>query len=69
MGIVFPPYIFFLEFKSKEEMELMPQTVEEHIQKLDNASSDNGSYSSATSDDRQQQQQLSHAHVHVLITN
>ena len=49
MGILFPPSLLFLEFKSKEEMELMPQTAEEHIQRLqddedsDSSSSSNGS--------------------------
>lgn len=31
MGLLFPPYISQLEFKSKEELQLMPQTVEEHL--------------------------------------
>ena len=49
MGILFPPSLLFLDFKSKEEMELMPQTAEEHIQRLqddedsDSSSSSNGS--------------------------
>uniref|UniRef100_A0A0A9YDY3 Transient receptor potential cation channel trpm n=1 Tax=Lygus hesperus TaxID=30085 RepID=A0A0A9YDY3_LYGHE len=30
-GLVFPPYIARLEFKSKEELQLMPQTEEEHL--------------------------------------
>lgn len=30
-GLVFPPYIAKLEFKSKEELQLMPQTEEEHL--------------------------------------
>ena len=30
LGIFCPPYITKLEFKSKEELQLMPQTEEEH---------------------------------------
>lgn len=30
MGLLFMPYILRLEFKSKEELQLMPQTTEEH---------------------------------------
>ncbi|KAL1512762.1 hypothetical protein ABEB36_002294 [Hypothenemus hampei] len=32
MGLIFPPYILRLEFKSKEELQLMPQTTEEHLE-------------------------------------
>ncbi|XP_066244869.1 transient receptor potential cation channel trpm isoform X10 [Euwallacea similis] len=32
MGLIFPPYILKLEFKSKEELQLMPQTTEEHLE-------------------------------------
>ncbi|XP_076268057.1 transient receptor potential cation channel, subfamily M isoform X2 [Rhynchophorus ferrugineus] len=32
MGLIFPPYILKLEFKSKEELQLMPQTTEEHME-------------------------------------
>lgn len=31
MGLVFPPYISRLEFKSKDELQQMPQTEEDHI--------------------------------------
>ncbi|XP_066274984.1 transient receptor potential cation channel subfamily M member 3-like isoform X1 [Branchiostoma lanceolatum] len=31
MGILCPPTILTLEFKSREELQLMPQTIEEHI--------------------------------------
>lgn len=31
LGLVFPVYIARLEFKSKEELQLMPQTEEEHL--------------------------------------
>ncbi|XP_077989060.1 transient receptor potential cation channel subfamily M member 3-like [Glandiceps talaboti] len=37
MGILLPPSIVTLEFKSKEELELMPQTIEEHFQDLQDA--------------------------------
>lgn len=30
LGIVFLPAVFLMEYKSKEELQLMPQTVEEH---------------------------------------
>lgn len=39
LGIVFPPYIFKLDFKSKEELQLMPQTMEEHLDELEDAAS------------------------------
>lgn len=32
MGLLCPPYILRLEFKSKEELQLMPQTTEEHME-------------------------------------
>ncbi|CAG9862478.1 unnamed protein product [Phyllotreta striolata] len=32
LGLIFMPYIFKLEFKSKEELQLMPQTTEEHME-------------------------------------
>ncbi|XP_064607878.1 transient receptor potential cation channel subfamily M member 3-like isoform X2 [Liolophura sinensis] len=35
--ILFPPYIQALEFKSKEELQLMPQTMEEHLDDLEDA--------------------------------
>ena len=42
MGILLPLYILALEFKSKEELQLMPQTMEEHLDELeDNVSEDN----------------------------
>jgi transient receptor potential cation channel subfamily M member 3 len=31
LGLVFPPYISRLEFKSKDELQQMPQTEEDHI--------------------------------------
>ncbi|CAH1123867.1 unnamed protein product [Ceutorhynchus assimilis] len=39
MGLIFPFYIFRLEFKSKEELQLMPQTTEEHLE-LENEDDD-----------------------------
>ncbi|XP_041371939.1 transient receptor potential cation channel subfamily M member 3-like isoform X2 [Gigantopelta aegis] len=42
MGILLPLYILALEFKSKEELQLMPQTMEEHLEELeDDVSEDN----------------------------
>lgn len=32
-GLLFPPYILCLDFKSKEELLLQPQTVREHLGK------------------------------------
>lgn len=34
MGLLFPPSIFFLEFKTKRELLSMPVTLEEHEQGL-----------------------------------
>lgn len=31
ISLLFPPFILSFEFKSKEEMQLMPQTEEEHL--------------------------------------
>ncbi|XP_026684569.1 transient receptor potential cation channel trpm-like isoform X3 [Diaphorina citri] len=46
MGLLCPFYIARLEFKSKEELQLMPQTEEEHLYGLeddnDNDSVENG---------------------------
>ncbi|XP_023311043.1 transient receptor potential cation channel trpm isoform X3 [Anoplophora glabripennis] len=39
MGLIFMPYILKLEFKSKEELQLMPQTTEEHME-LENEDDD-----------------------------
>uniref|UniRef100_A0A2C9JU93 TRPM SLOG domain-containing protein n=1 Tax=Biomphalaria glabrata TaxID=6526 RepID=A0A2C9JU93_BIOGL len=38
LGIIFPPFLFALDFKTKEELQLMPQTVEEHLDELEDAS-------------------------------
>ncbi len=50
LGIMMPATILFLEFKSKEELQLMPQTVEEHIQELEDSESDS-SFDSTDEDD------------------
>lgn len=33
-GLLFPPYILFLDFKSKEELLLQAQTAQEHLGRL-----------------------------------
>ena len=51
IGILIPPYILALEFKSKEELQLMPQTMEEHLDELeDDASEENVSVDSFEDD-------------------
>ncbi|XP_076465905.1 transient receptor potential cation channel subfamily M member 1-like [Babylonia areolata] len=35
LGLFFPPYLLALEFKSREELQLMPQTMEEHLEELE----------------------------------
>lgn len=32
LGLIFPPFIKRLDFKSKEELQQMPQTEEEHLE-------------------------------------
>lgn len=49
MGILFPPSIFFLEFKSREELMLQPQTAAEHEQDINNSSSSSSGSSSSDS--------------------
>lgn len=39
MGIVFFPSFLLLDYRSREELQLMPQTKEEHIQDLKESSS------------------------------
>ncbi|GAB1601203.1 transient receptor potential cation channel subfamily M member 3 isoform X4 [Argonauta hians] len=41
LGIFLPPYILLLEFKSKEELLLMPQTMEEHLDDMEEDASEN----------------------------
>ena len=47
LGILMPPSILWLEFKTKEELQLMPQTVEEHIQDIEDQESDSSSSSAS----------------------
>lgn len=54
LGFLLFPSILFLEFKSKEELQLMPQTMEEHIQELEDSDSDISSISSSDSSDDSQ---------------
>ena len=54
LGILFFPSFFFLEFKSKEELQLMPQTMEEHIQSQEDSDSDSNS-STSSDDDRERE--------------
>jgi hypothetical protein len=52
LGILFPPSIFLLEFKSREELMLQPQTAAEHQDDInDTSSSSSGSSSSSSSSD------------------
>ncbi|PVD19530.1 hypothetical protein C0Q70_20019 [Pomacea canaliculata] len=37
LGILFPPYMLALDFKSREELQLMPQTMEEHLDELEDS--------------------------------
>ena len=56
LGLLLPPYILALEFKSREELSLMPQTLEEYLvdhedtDTSSNSSSSDGSSSSSSSD-------------------
>jgi len=49
VGILLFPTLLLLEYRSREELELMPQTKDEHIQDLER--SDSGSDSSQSSSD------------------
>ncbi|XP_056632813.1 transient receptor potential cation channel trpm isoform X19 [Diorhabda sublineata] len=49
LGLLCMPYIFKLEFKSKEELQLMPQTTEEHME-LENDDDDDKSDSEKNQD-------------------
>ncbi|XP_074651257.1 transient receptor potential cation channel subfamily M member 3-like [Tubulanus polymorphus] len=57
MGILLPLTIIALEFKSKEELQLMPQTMEEHIWELEQSSISSDDSISVNSDDSQDQEQ------------
>ena len=56
--MLIPPYILALEFKSKEELQLMPQTMEEHLDELDSQYSDSDNMSLSSFDDDQVRGQL-----------
>ena len=49
MGIIFPPSIFLLEFKSREELMLQPQTAAEHQDDILSTSSSSSESSSSSS--------------------
>jgi transient receptor potential cation channel subfamily M protein 3 len=49
LGILFPPSIFLLEFKSREELMLQPQTAAEHQDDINDSSSSESSSSSSSS--------------------
>lgn len=51
MGIFIPPYAMALEFKTKEELQLMPQTMEEHLEELEDDDSDTEDLSFSSLDD------------------
>ncbi len=52
LGIFFPPSIGKLEFKTREELELMPQTEEELQERDENQSTSSTSSSSSSSSSR-----------------
>jgi transient receptor potential cation channel subfamily M protein 3 len=49
LGLLCPPTIFFLEFKSREELMKQPQTAAEHEDDIDSSSSDSDGESSSSS--------------------
>jgi len=51
LGLVFPPSIVNLDFKTREELELMPQT-EEELHERDDKSSNSSSASSSSASSR-----------------
>nr|XP_011435196.2 transient receptor potential cation channel subfamily M member 1 isoform X2 [Crassostrea gigas] len=51
VGIFIPPYAMALEFKTKEELQLMPQTMEEHLEELEDDDSDTEDLSFSSLDD------------------
>nr|QHX41567.1 transient receptor potential cation channel subfamily M member 3-like [Octopus vulgaris] len=51
LGIFLPPYILLLEFKSKEELLLMPQTMEEHLDDMEEEASENDRVSISSFDE------------------
>jgi len=52
LGILMFPSFLLLEYRSREELELMPQTKEEHIQDLEASSDSDSDSSSDSSSDR-----------------
>lgn len=51
MGIFCPISVLWLEFKSKEELQLMPQTVEEHMLEMEDSDTDSDSSTDTEEDD------------------
>ena len=51
MGLFMPPYILCLDFKSKEELQLMPQTMEEHLDELEDQANENEDISFSSIDE------------------
>lgn len=49
LGLLFPPSIFLLEFKSREELMLQPQTAAEHEDDIKDTSSSSSSSSESES--------------------
>lgn len=49
MGLLCPPMILRLEFKTKDELLLQPQTAEEHAEEMREYSSDSDTSSSSSS--------------------
>jgi transient receptor potential cation channel subfamily M protein 3 len=45
-GLLFPPFIFMIQFKSAKELQYMPQTQEEHENELENKEDDSPSLKS-----------------------
>ncbi|XP_025077050.1 transient receptor potential cation channel subfamily M member 3-like isoform X4 [Pomacea canaliculata] len=56
LGILFPPYMLALDFKSREELQLMPQTMEEHLDELEDSDAGSQRRVSLSSFDESQHQ-------------
>ena len=55
-GLFFPPFLTALDYKSKKQLKLMPQTVEEHLDEtLEDDSDDNDENDNDLDDDSIQQ--------------
>ena len=51
-GLLFPPFLTALDYKSKKQLKLMPQTVEEHLDEtLEDDSDDNDENENELDDD------------------